>query len=93
MNRVSTPPNARLPRRPTLPVRIGPVTVGGESPVVVQSMTNTDTADVAATVRQVAVAHRGSVQIESKPGRGTRVSVRLPLEESAARVKPVVTRY
>ena len=46
-----------------------------------------------ALVRQVAVAHGGSVQIESKPGRGTRVSVRLPLEESAARVKPVVTRY
>ncbi|WP_295437681.1 flavodoxin-dependent (E)-4-hydroxy-3-methylbut-2-enyl-diphosphate synthase [uncultured Thiodictyon sp.] len=61
MNRVSTPPNARLPRRPTLPVRIGPVTVGGESPVVVQSMTNTDTADVAATVRQVAdLAQAGS---------------------------------
>lgn len=46
-----------------------------------------------ALVRQVAVAHRGSVQIESKPGRGTRVSVRLPLEESAARAKPMVTRY
>jgi len=61
MNRVSTPPNARLPRRPTLPVRIGPVTVGGESPVVVQSMTNTDTADVTATVRQVAdLAQAGS---------------------------------
>ena len=61
MNRVSTPPNSRLPRRPTLPVRIGPVTVGGESPVVVQSMTNTDTADVTATVRQVAdLAQAGS---------------------------------
>ncbi|AUB84493.1 flavodoxin-dependent (E)-4-hydroxy-3-methylbut-2-enyl-diphosphate synthase [Candidatus Thiodictyon syntrophicum] len=61
MNRVSTPPNARLPRRPTLPVRIGPVTVGGQSPVVVQSMTNTDTADVTATVRQVAdLAQAGS---------------------------------
>ena len=46
-----------------------------------------------ALVRQVAVAHGGSVQIESKPDRGTRVSVRLPLEESAARAKPVVTRY
>ena len=46
-----------------------------------------------ALVRQVAVAHGGSVQIESKPDCGTRVSVRLPLEESAARAKPVVTRY
>ncbi|MDY6813704.1 MAG: flavodoxin-dependent (E)-4-hydroxy-3-methylbut-2-enyl-diphosphate synthase [Pseudomonadota bacterium] len=48
-------------RRRSVPVRIGPVTVGGEAPVVVQSMTNTDTADVAATVRQVeALARAGS---------------------------------
>ena len=36
-----------------MPVGIGPVTVGGGAPVVVQSMTNTDTADVVATVKQV----------------------------------------
>ena len=36
-----------------MPVGIGPVTVGGGAPVVVQSMTNTDTADVMATVKQV----------------------------------------
>jgi len=40
-------------RRATFPVRIGAVTVGGGAPVVVQSMTNTDTADVEATVTQV----------------------------------------
>ncbi len=40
-------------RRRTVAVRIGAVTVGGGCPVVVQSMTNTDTADVEATVRQV----------------------------------------
>src|SRR5688500_9263557 len=40
-------------RRSTVAVRIGAVTVGGGGPVVVQSMTNTDTADVLATVRQV----------------------------------------
>ncbi|MBS0373045.1 MAG: flavodoxin-dependent (E)-4-hydroxy-3-methylbut-2-enyl-diphosphate synthase [Proteobacteria bacterium] len=40
-------------RRPSVPVRIGHVTVGGPAPIVVQSMTNTDTADVAATVAQV----------------------------------------
>jgi (E)-4-hydroxy-3-methylbut-2-enyl-diphosphate synthase len=40
-------------RRRSVPVRIGSVTVGGPAPVVVQSMTNTDTADVAATVQQV----------------------------------------
>ncbi len=41
------------PRRRTVPVRIGSVTVGGGAPVAVQSMTNTDTGDVEATVRQV----------------------------------------
>ncbi len=48
-------------RRSSVPVRIGPVTVGGAAPVVVQSMTNTDTADVAATAAQVqALARAGS---------------------------------
>jgi (E)-4-hydroxy-3-methylbut-2-enyl-diphosphate synthase len=40
-------------RRASVAVRIGDVTVGGDAPVVVQSMTNTDTADVDSTVRQV----------------------------------------
>ena len=40
-------------RRSTVAVRIGSVTVGGGAPVAVQSMTNTDTADVEATARQV----------------------------------------
>ncbi len=40
-------------RRPSVPVRVGHVTVGGPAPIVVQSMTNTDTADVAATIAQV----------------------------------------
>ncbi|MDX1540750.1 MAG: flavodoxin-dependent (E)-4-hydroxy-3-methylbut-2-enyl-diphosphate synthase, partial [Geminicoccaceae bacterium] len=40
-------------RHPTHAVRIGKVTVGGGAPVVIQSMTNTDTTDVDATVRQV----------------------------------------
>lgn len=48
-------------RRHSIPVRIGSVTVGGPAPVVVQSMTNTDTADVQATVAQVAeLARAGS---------------------------------
>ncbi len=40
-------------RHHTRAVRIGEVVIGGGAPIVVQSMTNTDTADVAATVRQV----------------------------------------
>ena len=48
-------------RRNTIPVDIGGVILGGDAPVVVQSMTNTDTADVAATVDQVAqLARAGS---------------------------------
>jgi len=41
------------PRHATLAVEIAGVTVGGGAPIVVQSMTNTETADVAATVQQV----------------------------------------
>src|SRR6185312_10805955 len=41
------------PRRKSVVVSVGPVKVGGAHPVVVQSMTNTDTADTAATVNQV----------------------------------------
>ena len=46
------------PRRASVPVDVGGVTVGGSAPVVVQSMTNTDTADVAGTVAQVAALAR-----------------------------------
>ena len=41
-------------RRKSVPVTVGPVVIGGDAPIVVQSMTNTDTADVEATVAQVA---------------------------------------
>jgi (E)-4-hydroxy-3-methylbut-2-enyl-diphosphate synthase len=48
-------------RRHSIPVRIGSVTVGGPAPIVVQSMTNTDTADIEATAAQVkALARAGS---------------------------------
>lgn len=43
-----------LPRKMTVPVTIGNVVCGGDAPIVVQSMTNTDTADIEATVEQVA---------------------------------------
>lgn len=50
-----------IPRRKSVPVQIGSVTVGGDAPVVVQSMTNTDTADPESTVKQVAaLAKAGS---------------------------------
>ncbi|MBI2421709.1 MAG: flavodoxin-dependent (E)-4-hydroxy-3-methylbut-2-enyl-diphosphate synthase [Candidatus Hydrogenedentes bacterium] len=42
-----------FPRAQTIPVEVGGITVGGNAPVVVQSMTNTDTEDAAATAEQV----------------------------------------
>ena len=70
------------PRRPTHAVRIGGVTVGGGAPVVVQSMTNTDTADAAATARQcVELAAAGSEMV--------RITVNV---EEAARAVPEIKR-
>ena len=53
-----------LPRRQSIAVTVGNITVGGESPVVVQSMTNTDTADEIATAVQIAeLAASGSEMV------------------------------
>lgn len=65
------------PRRRAVGVDVGGVMVGGGAPVVVQSMTNTDTADVEATVRQVAALARAGSEI-------VRITVDRP--ESAAAV-------
>ena len=71
------------PRRHTRQVRVGNVAVGGHAPVVVQSMTNTDTADVASTAKQVAQLWRAGSEI-------VRVTVNNP--ESAAAVPRIVDR-
>ena len=60
---VSAAVAAPLPRHKTVPVQVGGVTVGGGAPIVVQSMTNTDTADVEATVRQVAALARAGSEM------------------------------
>ncbi len=58
---MSSPDRLRPRRRPTVSVDVGGVLVGSAHPVVVQSMTNTDTADADATALQVAqLAHAGS---------------------------------
>ena len=55
-----------IERHDTVPVNVGGVIVGGSAPVVVQSMTNTDTADVASTVAQVLeLARAGSELVRS----------------------------
>jgi len=74
---------AELPRHATRRVRIGHVEVGGGAPIVVQSMTNTDTADADATVRQVAqLAEAGSELV--------RITVNSP--EAAAQVARIKER-
>ncbi|HST77135.1 MAG TPA: flavodoxin-dependent (E)-4-hydroxy-3-methylbut-2-enyl-diphosphate synthase, partial [Verrucomicrobiae bacterium] len=52
---------ATIQRRRSVAANIGGVRVGGDAPVIVQSMTNTDTADVPGTIQQVAqLARAGS---------------------------------
>jgi (E)-4-hydroxy-3-methylbut-2-enyl-diphosphate synthase len=70
-------------RRPSVAVRVGPVVVGGGAPVVVQSMTNTDTADVESTFRQVKELARAGSEI---------VRVTVNTDEAAAAVPRIVER-
>jgi len=67
-------------RRPTRRVLVGHVAVGGGAPVVVQSMTNTDTADVAATVAQTHELWQAGSEL-------VRITVN---SEEAARAVPVI---
>ncbi|UOG93982.1 MAG: flavodoxin-dependent (E)-4-hydroxy-3-methylbut-2-enyl-diphosphate synthase [Candidatus Thiothrix sulfatifontis] len=55
--------NHLIPRHRTVPVKVGNVTVGGEFPVVVQSMTNTDTADAVRTAAQCAELFRAGSEL------------------------------
>ena len=52
-----------ISRRKSVPVGIGHVTVGGDAPIMVQSMTNTDTADVQATAQQTAALSRAGSEV------------------------------
>jgi (E)-4-hydroxy-3-methylbut-2-enyl-diphosphate synthase len=79
----STADTAPPPRRHSVAVTIGGVRVGGGAPVVVQSMTNTDTADVAATAKQVAELARAGSEL-------VRITVNTP--EAAAAVPRIRER-
>jgi (E)-4-hydroxy-3-methylbut-2-enyl-diphosphate synthase len=70
-------------RRHTRAVTVGGVQVGGSAPVIVQSMTNTDTADVASTTKQVAELWRAGSEL-------VRVTVNTP--EAAAAVPRIVDK-
>ena len=72
---------ANIQRRKTVTATIGGVRVGSDAPVVVQSMTNTDTADVAATVQQVAALARAGSEL---------VRVTVKNDDAAAAVPDIV---
>src|SRR5579871_4503580 len=67
-------------RRRAISVKVGSVTIGSDAPVVVQSMTNTDTADVESTVQQIAALARAGSEL-------VRITVNT---EAAARAVPAI---
>src|SRR5499427_4770497 len=71
-----------ITRKTTVTVDVGGVAVGGRHPIVVQSMTNTDTADVAATIAQVKALHAAGSEL-------VRVTVNT---DAAARAVPEIVR-
>ncbi len=71
------------PRRASVAVDVGGVIVGGGAPVVVQSMTNTDTADIDSTVAQVAALFRAGSEL---------VRITVDRDESAAAVPKIRER-
>ena len=86
MDPIDTIPDDRAgpaPRRKTVGVMVGNVLVGGGAPVVVQSMTNTDTADIEGTVRQVAALARAGSEL---------VRITVDRDEAAAAVPHIRDR-
>jgi len=75
--------SAPAARRVSVGVDVGGVKVGGDAPIVVQSMTNTDTADIDATVAQVAALHRAGSEI---------VRITVDRDDSAAAVPRIRER-
>ena len=74
---------AVAPRRRSIAVRVGAVTVGGGAPIVVQSMTNTDTADAESTARQVTELVRAGSEL---------VRITVDRDEAAAAVPKIRER-
>lgn len=71
------------PRKPTQQVLIGNIKVGGNAPIVVQSMTNTDTADIAGSVQQI---------MELSTAGSELVRITVDREEAAQAVPEIVNR-
>src|SRR5438105_9241377 len=75
--------SGNIARRASARVSVGPVRVGGGAPIVVQSMTNTDTADIEGTVRQVQALARAGSEL---------VRLTVNTSEAAAAVAPIRER-
>ncbi len=78
---MSARPYRVIQRRPSRQIHVGPVAVGGNAPITVQSMTNTLTTDVAATVAQIHALEEAGADI---------VRVSCPDQESALALKDIV---
>jgi (E)-4-hydroxy-3-methylbut-2-enyl-diphosphate synthase len=74
-------PYQQIDRRKSRQISVGAVKVGGDAPISVQTMTNTLTTDVAATVAQIQLSERAGVDI---------VRVSCPDQESTAALKDIV---
>lgn len=75
--------NSTLPRRQSVQVNIGGILVGGGAPVVVQSMTNTDTADIEDTAKQIIELHDAGSEL-------VRITVN---NKDAAKAVPYIMDY
>jgi (E)-4-hydroxy-3-methylbut-2-enyl-diphosphate synthase len=78
---MSVRPYRDIDRRPSRAISVGEVTVGGDAPISVQSMTNTPTTDVGATIRQVRALELAGADI---------VRISCPDEDSTAALKRIV---
>jgi (E)-4-hydroxy-3-methylbut-2-enyl-diphosphate synthase len=83
MDAITNTASQLQPRRQTVSVNVGGVMVGGGAPVVVQSMTNTDTADINSTVGQVAALARAGSEL---------VRITVDRDEAAAAVPHIKER-
>ena len=78
---MSLRPYRDIHRRKSRQIRVGPVPVGGDAPISVQTMTNTPTTDAAATIRQIEACAEAGADI---------VRVSCPDRESTAALKDIV---
>ena len=73
-----------IERRKTREVKIGNVTIGGDNPIAIQSMCNTKTSDVKATVAQILALEKAGCEI---------IRVAVPDMEAALAIKEIKSRY